>query len=66
MTECPSKLVPIGFELPLGGFLKIHRPFPSYIPLSILFLAYPSDYTGLGIGLVNYLGVVPYLVGRMD
>jgi hypothetical protein len=39
MTGCPSKLVPIGFELPLGGFLKIHRPlrhtyhFPSYFPL---------------------------------
>jgi hypothetical protein len=65
MTGCPSKLVSIGFELPLGGFLKIHRMFPSYIPLSILFLAHPSRYIGLGIGLAIHLGVVHYLVGRV-
>jgi hypothetical protein len=38
----PSKLVHIGFEFPLGGFMKGHRPFPPYIPLFILFpLIYP-------------------------
>ena len=65
MAGCPSKLVLIGFELPLGRFMKIHHPFPSYLPLFILFPACPSHYTGLGIGLANYLGVVPYLVGRI-
>jgi hypothetical protein len=64
MTGCPSKLVPIGFELPLGGFLKIHRSLPSYLPLSILLLAHPSHFIGSGIGLANYLRVSPCLVGR--
>jgi hypothetical protein len=52
MTGCPSKLVSIGFELPLGRFLKSHRLFPSHVPLSILFPAHPSRYLGLGIGLI--------------
>jgi hypothetical protein len=59
MAGCPSKLLSIGFELPLGGFPKTHCLFPSYIPLSILFPTHPSRYTGLGIGLANHLGVVP-------
>jgi hypothetical protein len=29
LMGCPSKPVPIGFGLPLGGFLKIHRPLLS-------------------------------------
>ena len=29
LTRCPSKPVSIGFGLPLGGFLKSHRPLPS-------------------------------------
>jgi hypothetical protein len=38
MTRCPSKMVPIGFDLPLGGgFVKVHRSFPPYLPLSIFF-----------------------------
>jgi hypothetical protein len=37
MTGCPSKLVPLGFELPLGGFKKGHRPFPPYLSLFIIF-----------------------------
>jgi len=65
MTGCPSKILSIGFELPLGGFMKIHRLFPSYIPFFTLFPAHPSHYTGPGIGLANHLGVVPYLVGRI-
>jgi hypothetical protein len=36
MTGCPSKLVPIGFELPLGGFMKSHRLLPSYLPFFTL------------------------------
>jgi hypothetical protein len=28
----------MGFELPLGGFMKSHRPFPPYLPLFIFFL----------------------------
>ena len=42
----------IGFELPLGGFLKSHRSFSSHIPLFILFPAHPSHYLGLGIGFI--------------
>jgi hypothetical protein len=57
MIGCPSKLVSIGFELPLGGFLKSNRPFSSYIPFSILFPAHPSHYTGLGIRLANHFGL---------
>ena len=64
MTGCPSKLVPIGFELPLGGFMKIHRPLPSYLPLSILLPTHPSHYIAMGIGLANHLRVEPCLVGR--
>jgi hypothetical protein len=29
MTGCPSKPVSVCFGLPLGGFLKNHRPLPS-------------------------------------
>jgi hypothetical protein len=36
LTGCPSKLVPIGFGLPPGGFLKSHRPLPSYHHFYIL------------------------------
>jgi hypothetical protein len=64
MTGCPSKPVPIGFELPLGGSMKSHRPFPSYLSLSMLLPAHPSHYIGLGIGLANHLRVAPCLVGR--
>jgi hypothetical protein len=47
MTGCPSKLVPIGFELPLGGFMKGHRPFPPYLPLFIFFpLIHPIHWFG--------------------
>jgi hypothetical protein len=38
MIGCPSKMVPIGFEFPLGGFMKGHHPFPSYLPIFIFFL----------------------------
>jgi hypothetical protein len=33
MTGCASKPVPISFELPLGGFLKSHRPVSSQASL---------------------------------
>jgi hypothetical protein len=47
MTGCPSKLVPIGFELPHGGFMKGHRLFPPYLPLFILFpLIHPIHWFG--------------------
>jgi hypothetical protein len=39
MTGCPGKLVPIGFELPLGGFMKGHLPFPPYLSLFIFSLS---------------------------
>jgi hypothetical protein len=65
MTGCPRKLMSIGFDLPLGGFMKIHHFFLPYIPFSILFPTHPSHYIGLGIGLANHFGVVPYLVGRI-
>jgi hypothetical protein len=52
MTRCPCKLVSIGFEFPRGGFLKSLCLFLSHIPLSIFFLAHPSRYLGLGIGLI--------------
>jgi hypothetical protein len=49
MTGCPSKLVPIGFEFPLGGFMKGHRPFPPYLPLFIFFpLIHPIHWFGIG------------------
>jgi hypothetical protein len=35
MIGFPSKLVPIGFEFPLGGFMKGHHPFPPYLSLFI-------------------------------
>jgi hypothetical protein len=38
MTGFPSKLVPIGFEFPLRGIMKIHHPLPPYLPLSIFLL----------------------------
>ena len=45
MIGCPSKLVPIGFELPLGRFMKGHRPFPPYLSLSIFFpLIHPLNW----------------------
>jgi hypothetical protein len=47
MTGCPSKLVPIGFEFPLGGFMKGHHPFPPYLPLFIFFpLIHPIHWFG--------------------
>jgi hypothetical protein len=47
MTGCPSKLVPMGFELPLGGFMKGHRPFPPYLSLFIFFpLIHPLHWFG--------------------
>jgi hypothetical protein len=50
MTGFPSKLVPMGFELPLGGvggFMKGHRPFPPYLPLFIFFpLIHPIHWFG--------------------
>jgi hypothetical protein len=60
MTGCPSKLVPIGFELPQGGFLKSHRPLSSYLPLSILLPAHPSHYIGPRIGLASPLEHWPW------
>jgi hypothetical protein len=36
VTWCPSKLVSLQDGLLLGGYLKSHRPFPPYLPLSIL------------------------------
>jgi hypothetical protein len=63
MTGFPSKLVPIVFEFPLGGSMKSHRPFQSYLPLSILLPTHPSHYIGPGIGLANNLRVSPCLVG---
>jgi hypothetical protein len=64
MAVCPSKLVPIGFELPLGGFLKRHCSLSSYYHFSILFLAHPYHYICPGMGLANHLRVAPFLVGR--
>jgi len=64
MTGCPSKLVPIGFELPLGGFLKSHRPLPTSYHFFILLPAHPSHYISPNIGLANHLRVAPFLVGR--
>jgi hypothetical protein len=64
MTGCSSKPVPIGFELPLGGFLKSHCPLPSYYHFSILLPAHPPHFICLGIGLANHLRVAPCLVGR--
>jgi hypothetical protein len=47
MIGFPSKLVPLGFELPLGGFMKGHRPFPPYLPLFIIFpLIHPLHWFG--------------------
>jgi hypothetical protein len=37
-----NKLVPLGFEFPLGGFMKGHRPFPPYLSLFIFFPSHPS------------------------
>jgi len=54
MKRCPRKLMSIGFEFPLGGFLKRRRLFSSHIPLSILFPTHPSHYLGLGIMLIIY------------
>jgi hypothetical protein len=46
MTGCPSKLVPLEFELPLGGFMKGHRPFPPYLSHFIIFpLIYPLNWS---------------------
>jgi hypothetical protein len=64
MTGCPSKLVPIGFGLPLGGLLKSHRPLPSHYHFFILLPAHLPHFTCLGIGLANYLKVAPCLVGK--
>jgi hypothetical protein len=50
MTGCPSKLVPIGFELPLGGFLKSHRPLPVILTTFHLTPAHPSHYIGRALG----------------
>jgi hypothetical protein len=45
MTGCPSKLVPIRFEFPLGGFMKGHCSFPPYLPLFIFFpLIHPTHW----------------------
>jgi hypothetical protein len=47
MTGCPSKLVPIGFELPLDEFMKGHRPFPPYLLLFTFFpLIHPLHWFG--------------------
>jgi hypothetical protein len=37
MTGCPRKLFLLGYELPLGGFIKGHHPFPPYLSLFIIF-----------------------------
>jgi hypothetical protein len=55
MTRCPSKPVPIGFGLPLGGFLKSHRLLLSYYHLFILLPAHLPHFTSPGIGLANHL-----------
>jgi hypothetical protein len=41
MTGCPSKLVSVGFGLPLGGFLKSHRSRHSITFSSCFPLIYP-------------------------
>jgi hypothetical protein len=54
MTGCPSKLVPIGFELPLGGFMKGHRPFPPYLPLFIFSRSsIPLHWSGHWVGQIS-------------
>ena len=54
LTECPSKPVLIGFGLPLGGFLKSHRPLPSYYHSYILFPAHLSHFACPSIGLTYF------------
>jgi hypothetical protein len=38
LIGCPGKPVPIGFGLPAGGFMKSHRPLPSYLHFSYYLL----------------------------
>jgi hypothetical protein len=64
MTGYPSKPVPVGFGLPLGGSLKSHHPLLSYYHFFILLPAHLPHFICPGIGLANHLRVAPYLVGR--
>jgi hypothetical protein len=64
MTGCLSKPVPIGFGLPLRGFLKSHRPLLSYYHFFILLSTHLPHCICPSIGLANHLRVAPYLVGR--
>jgi hypothetical protein len=52
-----------GSELPLGGLMKVHRPFFHTYHFSESSLS-SIPYIGLSIGLAKLVKVVPFLVGR--
>jgi hypothetical protein len=56
LTGCPSKLIPIGFGLPPGGFLKSHCPLPSYHHFYILSPAHLSHSPSPGIRMICLWG----------
>jgi hypothetical protein len=54
MIGCPSKLVPIGFELPLGGFMRGHlRSHHTYHLSSFSRSSIPLDWFGHWVGQIS-------------